>query len=133
LIVSLTNGFEGLTAKQSSDQFQEMTQSPVRMLLTHTIFMIACVVIVIVIVRQGIKNGIERASRIMMSLLLFIMVFLVIYSAFAGDYETAVHFLFSVDFSKIDQHVVLVAVGLSFLSESIGAGILYGGMCSVAP
>jgi NSS family neurotransmitter:Na+ symporter len=123
LIVSLTNGFEGLTAKQSSDQLQEMTQSPVRMLLTHTIFMIACVVIVIV--RQGIKNGIERASRIMMSLLLFIMVFLVIYGAFAGDFETAVHFLFSVDFSKIDQHVVLVAVGLSFFSGSIGAGILY--------
>ncbi len=118
--IALQNGFDKLTPEQSTAQFAKLLQDPVRMIISHSVIMIMCVGIV----SFGIKNGVERASKIMMILLVTILIFLIFYGAIAGDFKAATTFLFHVDFSKIDIKVAITAIGQSFLSGSIGAGVL---------
>jgi NSS family neurotransmitter:Na+ symporter len=75
-------------------------------------------------VGRGLKNGIERAVTILMPALFAMLLLMIGYAAVEGDFGTAISFLFSTDFSKIDSGTVLVAIGQAFFSISVAMGLL---------
>ncbi|AXH09893.1 sodium-dependent transporter, SNF family [Malaciobacter halophilus] len=79
---------------------------------------------VIFIVLKGIKEGIERINLILMPLLGLILLGLLIYSFTLDSFSTAVSFMFSPDWSKIDGNALLAALGQAFFTLSLGVGTI---------
>lgn len=112
--------FVGVDAEGSAEILQALMDSPGRMIAWHGVFM----ALTVVIVAGGVNRGLARAVRLLMPTLFVLLLFLVGYAAVIGDFWAGVEFLFAPDFSKIDANVVLIALGQSFLSVSIGVGVM---------
>ncbi len=79
---------------------------------------------VIFIVLKGIKEGIEKINLILMPLLGLILIGLLIYALTLDSFSQAVSFMFTPDFSKIDSHALLAALGQAFFTLSLGVGTI---------
>jgi len=79
---------------------------------------------VIFIVLKGIKDGIEKINLILMPLLGLILAGLLIYALTLDSFSQAVSFMFTPDFSKIDSHALLAALGQAFFTLSLGVGTI---------
>lgn len=90
------------------------------LLIYHTI--IAGTVVFIVL--KGIKEGIEKINLILMPLLGLILIGLLIYALTLDSFSQAVSFMFTPDFSKIDNHALLAALGQAFFTLSLGVGTI---------
>ncbi|MDO4496602.1 MAG: sodium-dependent transporter [Bacteroidales bacterium] len=77
-----------------------------------------------VILLGGVQKGIERASNVLMPLLALMLVALCVNSLLLPGAGDGLSFLFHPDFSKIDSHVILSAMGQSFFSISVGISCL---------
>jgi neurotransmitter:Na+ symporter, NSS family len=119
-IVAMPTAFAGADAARVSAVFDGLLASPGIMLLCHTLFMILTAGIVI----QGIHRGLQRAARIMMPALFVILLVLLGYAAGSGGFAEGATFLFKVDFSKLSSEAVLVAMGHSFFTLSLGLGAI---------
>ena len=69
---------------------------------------------------RGLHKGLEQAVRLMMPALFFMLIIMVIYAAIIGDFSSAVKFLFTPDFTKLNPQVILTAFGQAFFSVSVG-------------
>lgn len=119
-IYKAANGFDGATALNVAQQFEDLKADPGTMAIWHTVFM--C--LALVIVGRGLRNGIERVVKLLMPALFVMLVVMIGYAAVAGDFGAGVKFLFSVDFSKITGAVVLNAIGQAFFSISVAMGLM---------
>lgn len=90
--------------------------------------MAAYLVLNIVIVSKGISGGIEKAGKVLMPLLFLILIIVAVKGLSLEGAGAGLEFLFKPDFSKVDSHVVLAALGQAFFSLSLGMGcmITYG-------
>ena len=79
---------------------------------------------VIFIVLKGIKAGIEKINLILMPLLGLILIGLLLYAFTLDSFSQAVDFMFTPDFSKIDGHALLAALGQAFFTLSLGVGTI---------
>ncbi len=79
---------------------------------------------VIFIVLKGIKEGIEKVNLILMPLLGLILFGLLVYALTLDSFSQAVSFMFMPDFSKIDAHALLAALGQAFFTLSLGVGTI---------
>ncbi len=124
LPISLSGAFSGITAEESVALFDEVQASVFGMTFWHGVFM----AMTMLIVARGVQNGLEKTVKVMMPALFIILLILVIYAAFAGDFGAALRFMFVPDFSRVDNDVVLLALGQAFFSLSVGGGgiINYG-------
>ncbi len=97
-------------------------------ILTTTLFM----VVTIVVVYRGIGKGIERLARIMMPALLAILLLLLVSAMSMDGAGQALRFLFRPNFANLHWNSVLVALGHSFFTLSLGMGamITYGSYMS---
>lgn len=118
--IAASGAFTGADGARSAAILQELMDSPVRMIVWHGVFM----ALTVVIVAGGVNRGLARAVRLLMPALFMLLLFLVVYASVIGDVGSALRFLFTPDFSKIDANVVLIALGQSFLSVSIGVGVM---------
>jgi len=111
----------GEAAQQS---FNALLSNDTRELLWHSVFTVACGIIVAL----GVTKGIGKAVDLMMPLLFVLLIALVAYAAVEGNMQAGLHFLFAPDFSKLTATGVLVALGHSFFTLSIGMGaiMMYG-------
>jgi len=119
-IYKAANGFDGATALNVAQQFEDLKADPGTMAIWHTVFM--C--LALVIVGRGLRNGIERVVKLLMPALFVMLVVMIGYAAVAGDFAAALDFLFGVDFSKITGAVVLNAIGQAFFSISVAMGLM---------
>ena len=88
------------------------------------VFMIAFMLICVGIVLLGVKNGIEKANMIMMPLLLVIAVGIAIFVLCQpGAIDGALYYLVP-DFSKFSPELVINALGQMFYSLSLAMGII---------
>lgn len=72
-------------------------------------------------ISKGIKNGIEKLNFVLMPALFILLLALVAYSAYNGNFSSALSFIFTPDFSKIlDPDLLLKALGLVMFSTSLG-------------
>ena len=80
------------------------------------------------IIYLGINRGIEKSVRVLMPTLLLLMLVLVIYNVFQDGFDSALTYLFSPDFSKIDGSTFLAAIGQAFFSVGVAmAGMMIFG------
>lgn len=79
-------------------------------------------------VARGVASGIEWVAVYLMPIFFLLFVGITIYGAFTGNFNDAVSYLFTFDFSKLTGEVMLAAVGQAFFSLSLGvAGMMtYG-------
>ena len=121
---AVQDGFTGISAEQSSDNFGNLLASPLTLLFWHTIFMI----ITMGVVSRGVTSGLERANNFLIPALFVLLLILLGYSMSVGDMQKSFDFMFKPDFSKITPITTLVALGHAFFSLSIGMGsiMVYG-------
>jgi NSS family neurotransmitter:Na+ symporter len=120
ILKASSNAFSGFTGTDSEHTFGQLTASPLRMLLFHTLF----IVLTVVVVARGISKGIEVIAKYMMPALFIILIILAINSIVNADIARGLEFLFSPDFSKITPKIVFMAMGQAFFSLAIGVGML---------
>ena len=117
---SLIDGFAGQSASQLNDMYNSFIGSTWRPLLWFFVFM----GLTSAIIMAGVHKGIEKYTKILMPVLLLLLLALVIRSVTLPGAGKGLEFLFRPDFSKIGPSTILVALGQSFFSLSIGMGTL---------
>lgn len=116
--------FRLITGAQSTANFDQLLASPLTLIFWHSVFLM----LTIEVVARGVNSGLERANNILIPSLFAILLILLGYSMSVGDMQSAAHFMFSPDFSKITPVAVLSALGHAFFSLSLGMGavMVYG-------
>ena len=102
------------------EYFSNFIQQPVYPCILTLLFLFTCVFVT----AKGVKNGIEATNKILMPLLAFILIFLVIISINLPNSNIGLEYMFKPDFSKLNSHMVLAALGQAFFTLSIGMGAL---------
>ena len=120
-IVSTANGsLNGVTSEQAGEIFSGLLADPGTLLLWHTLFTIMVVGVVI----GGVNAGLERATRVMMPALFVLLFVMLGYGMSTDSFGAGWSFMFDFDFSKLSWDAVLVAVGHSFFTLSLGMGTI---------
>ena len=102
------------------EYFSKFISEPVYPCLLTLLFIFICVYFT----ARGLKNGIEKANKIFMPMLAILLIFLVIISLNLPDAQKGLEYMFKPDFSKLNFHMVLAALGQAFFTLSIGMGAL---------
>lgn len=98
--------------------FSDFIASPMQLIFWHTLFMAATMLIV----ARGVDNGLEKSVRFLMPGLFILLTLLVMYAMTTSGYFQGIHFLFSLDFSKLSGNAILIAMGQAFFSLGLGMG-----------
>lgn len=115
--------FAGADAVAAGAAFAALTDSPWRLTLWHTLFML----LTGWVIGRGVVAGLEKSLRIMMPLLFVLLLVLLGYSLTTGHFMEGFHFLFNFQPDKLLDGV-LAAMGHAFFTLSIGVGaiMVYG-------
>jgi len=73
---------------------------------------------------RGIKKGIEFANNVLMPIFAILLVGLIIFSLTLPNSHLGLEYMFKPDFSKINTHMLLAALGQALFTLSIGMGAL---------
>jgi len=127
-VANAMGSFSGVSTEGATAISAGFNGSWITVFLAHSLFM----GITIFISARGISGGLEKAVKYMMPLLFIILIGMVFYATFAGEFITALNYLFKPDFSRITTSVVIEAFGQAFFSVSVGATTLmaYGSYLS---
>lgn len=120
MVKSLVGQFAGLDAARSNALFNGLLADPLRLAFWHAVF----IGLSVFVVARGVHKGLEAAVNILMPMLFIILLGLVGYAMVKGDFMAGVNFLFAPDFSKITGKVIMLAVGQSFFTLTLGAGAM---------
>lgn len=126
IIISLTGGFDVLkndpkAAETLFGGFISSTWSPV---LFQIMFMTFCIYVIV----NGVKDGIEKWSKIMMPLIIILLIVLAIRGLTLPNGIEGIKFLFLPKFEDLTASSIVLALGHSFFTLSLGMGtmITYG-------
>ncbi len=114
-------GFSKCGISDYGNYFTQFTQAPVANCLYTLIFLFICMFFT----ARGIKKGIEFANNVLMPLFALILIFLIISSLQLPNAHLGLEYMFKPDFSKINPHMFLVALGQALFTLSIGMGALF--------
>lgn len=116
--------FVGISDQGAGALFTSLISNPGKLIFWHTLFM----VMTMIVVARGVSNGLEVAVKYLMPALAILILVLIVYAISQGSFWLGVEFLFTPDFSKINQEVLLDAMGQAFFSLSLGMGaiMIYG-------
>jgi NSS family neurotransmitter:Na+ symporter len=116
--------FVGATSEVVDNIFSELTSSPLSLLIWHSIF----IIMTVFVVARGVAAGLESAVRLLMPSLFILLLVLVGYAMSQGHFLQGLNFLFQPDFSKLNGHAILAAMGQAFFTLSLGMGaiMIYG-------
>lgn len=117
---ALSGDFQGTNALASSQRFAALLGDASSLVLWQSIFMIMTVAVVI----GGVVKGLGVAVRVMMPVLLLLLVLLLIFGYREGNFSAGWSFMFNLDFGALTLHGVLVALGHSFFTLSLGMGAI---------
>ena len=128
VLESVSGSLQGINETQAGELFSSLVASPLTLIFWHSLFM----VMTMIIVSRGVSNGLEAAVKYLMPALAVLILVLIGYSISQGNFMLGVEFMFTPDFSKIDQEVLLDAMGQAFFSLSLGMGaiMIYGSYLS---
>lgn len=120
-VAGMANGdFLDIGSEQAGKAFNDLLADPQTLVIWHTVF----VILVMTVVMGGVNKGLERATRIMMPALFVLLTILLVYSMTTGSFGAGVDFLFHFDPSELSWDAVLVALGHSFFTLSLGMGAI---------
>ena len=107
-------------AQYVQNYFQEFSSSIAR----PVAFGIGFIFLTHLVIVRGVRKGIERFSKMMMPTLFLLLLIIVVASCMLPGAVDGIAFLFMPDFSKVDGHVLLAALGQAFFSLSLGTACL---------
>mgnify|MGYP000330160904 FL=1 len=126
IIISVTGGFKELAgdpvaAGSVFNNFITGTWSPI---FFQVIFMTVCIWVIV----NGVKGGIEKWSKIMMPLIIILLGMLAVRGMTLPGGMEGISFLFKPRFEDLTASSVVLALGHSFFTLSLGMGtmITYG-------
>jgi NSS family neurotransmitter:Na+ symporter len=126
VIVSITGGFSDLAGVPDAagnvfNTFITDTWSPI---IYQVFFMAFCVWVIV----NGVKGGIEKWSKIMMPLIIVLLITLAIRGLTLPGGINGLRFLFLPRFEDLTASAIVLALGHSFFTLSLGMGtmITYG-------
>lgn len=117
---AVTGEFQGTNAVASSQRFAALLGDAGSLVLWQTVFLLMTVAVVI----GGVVKGLGVAVRVMMPVLLLLLVLLLLFGYREGDFSAAWSFMFNVDFEALTLKGILVALGHSFFTLSLGMGAI---------
>lgn len=120
ILQSGAGAFHGISGEAAGQVFTSLLANPAELLIWHTLFMM----LTVAIVALGVAGGLERAAKVLMPLLGICLFVLVGYGFVNGAMAQTLDYLFSPNWSKINQRVVLDAMGQAFFTLSLGMGIM---------
>lgn len=120
----VTGAFVNIEPDAAGAVFGGLLGAPGLLLGLHTLFML-CVGGVIA---RGIHKGLEGALRLLMPLLFVMLLVLLGYSLTTSGFAEGFNFLFHFDPSQLSTEAIIVALGHSFFTLSLGMGaiMVYG-------
>jgi len=126
VIVSITGGFNELAGDPAAagnvfNTFITDTWSPI---IYQVFFMAFCVWVIV----NGVKGGIEKWSKIMMPLIVVLLAVLAVRGMTLEGGMKGISFLFNPRFEDLTASSIVLALGHSFFTVSLGMGtmITYG-------
>ena len=126
IVDSISGGFNNLSGNTEAagavfDGFIKSTYSPV---LYQILFMGLCIFVIV----QGVKGGIEKWSKIMMPIIIVLLGVLAIRGMTLEGGMEGLSFLFNPRFEDLTASAIVLALGHSFFTVSLGMGtmITYG-------
>ena len=126
ILISLGGGFEALKGDPEAattlfNSFITSTWSPI---LFQVLFMSICIFVII----NGVKDGIENWSKIMMPIIILLLIVLAIRGLTLPGGSEGLRFLFLPRFDELTASSIVLALGHSFFTLSLGMGtmITYG-------
>ncbi|OUU75060.1 MAG: sodium-dependent transporter [Methylococcaceae bacterium TMED69] len=114
-VANLVTSFE-----EADEKLDYLTNSPIKLITWHTLFML----VTVVIVARGLKRGFELATKYLMPVLFATLLLLVGHAVIVGDFSSSISYLFEPDFSRLTSKTILLAMGQAFFSLSIGMGAI---------
>lgn len=118
---SVSQQLMGANEQQAQFLFEALLDSPMEMLLWHSLFML----LVVFTVGQSVTRGLSYVVKLLLPVLIVMLLGLAGYAMVVGDMLQTVNFLFAWKWSDISTSVVLSAVGHAFFSLSIGMGGMF--------
>ncbi len=119
MIASLMGGFTGLDAGGINQTFGAFITGYEPIFYQMIILFITAGVVFF-----GVKKGIERVSKILMPLLVVLLVLLGVNSLMLPNAVAGFEFLFKPDWSGVTPESILIALGHSFFTLSVGMGVM---------
>ena len=114
---SLSGELSSHNIQAASIRFQQLLESPGRVVLYHGLF----ILMTVAISGRTISKGIERLNNWLMPLMYLILVVLLIYASRFNGFSIALDYLFAFKFEAVSLGVVLEAMGHAFFTLAIGA------------
>lgn len=116
------------TTEHAGQHFALLIGNPWWGLGFHFLFLVFCVGVLYL----GVRQGIERGNKIMMPLLFLVLIVLVVKGLTMSKASQGLAFLFNPDWSALTPTAVLIALGQSFFTLSLGQGtmVTYGSYLS---
>ncbi len=118
--LSFSGALQATSEEQLPLLFDRLMENGTALLTLHTLFMAAAAMVTAL----GFRNGLEALAKYLMPLLLIILVGLTVYAAIGFGLGAGASFLFTPDFSAIDENVALAAIGQALFSTAVGQGVL---------
>ena len=126
IVLSLTGSFNELANNPDGagglfNGFTTVTWGPI---FWQVLFMSFCILVIL----QGVKGGIEKWSKIMMPLIILLLIILAIRGITLPNGTKGLTFLFQPKFEDLTASSIVLALGHSFFTLSLGMGtmITYG-------
>lgn len=107
-------------SEEAATHYSQLLSSPGWGIGFHALFLISCIAVLFF----GVKKGIEKCNKFFMPLLFIILFALVGWGLFLPNSLESIRFLFQPDWSVLTPTALLVALGQSFFTLSIGQGTL---------
>lgn len=116
----LTGHFVGIDSAGAGETFGGLLADPVTLIIYHTAFM----ALVGYVISRGVHRGLETSLRLLMPLLFVMLLVLLGYSLTTPGFAEGWNFLFKFEPEKLTGEAIVVAMGHSFFTLSLGMGAI---------
>lgn len=120
LIQSIMGNLSGMTTDQYGQLFDQFAAHPYLPL----IWMVLVMLLSTFVVARGVSGGIEKVSNILMPIFFLIILVMVANSFFLPAAAEGISYLFQPNFAELKPVAILIAIGQTFFSLSLGMGCL---------
>ena len=112
------------TSEAAAAHYASLMDNPAWGVTFHFIFLLLCVGVLY----MGVRNGIERWNKVLMPLLFVVLILLVIKGLTMSGAAEGLKFLLTPDWKLLTPSAILIALGQSFFTLSLGQGtmVTYG-------
>ena len=120
LTQAILGNLPGMTVEQYGQVFDQFAGHPYWPL----VWMVIVMLISTFVVARGVSGGIEKISNVLMPVFFLIILVMVANSFFLPAAGQGMKYLFLPNFSELEPVAILIAIGQTFFSLSLGMGCL---------